>query len=217
MGQVVTSAAVAINRKLSTTNRKLSTASHKTQSTSSTIGDDDESSGFDRFNSEGFSCGYGSGLKGDIYDDEQDGGLMHFIRPPQLKPGANIGDDIHNEWKYLAVDAERAILTDTRKGRKAPDSGVAEKLGKDFDMAEFSSFVPRIILEGIVDKQITFSTEFDIHIDSFSAALAFVDASGFTALSAALDNQAGGSERLGECINNFFTPLIQIITFWGGE
>lgn len=45
----------------------------------------------------------------------------------------------------------------------------------------------------------------------------FCDASGFTALTEALDKQPNGAEKLGECINNFFAPLIQIVNFWGGD
>lgn len=33
----------------------------------------------------------------------------------------------------------------------------------------------------------------------------------------ALDKQPNGAEKLGECINNFFAPLIQIVNFWGGD
>lgn len=32
-----------------------------------------------------------------------------------------------------------------------------------------------------------------------------------------MDKQPNGAEKLGDCINNFFAPLIQIVNFWGGD
>eukprot|EP00923_Selenidium_pygospionis_P012137 GHVN01020641.1.p1 GENE.GHVN01020641.1~~GHVN01020641.1.p1 ORF type:complete len:2039 (+),score=278.32 GHVN01020641.1:106-6222(+) len=142
---------------------------------------------------------------------------LDFCRPPQLLPGHKPGAELLNDWRYLSVESERAILAYSIKGKKGPNRQVAEQLGNKFKMQEFSSFVPRIVLDAIVDKQITANERFDIIVDQFNGALAFVDASGFTALSAVLANQVGGGEKLGECINNFFTPLIEIISLWGGD
>ncbi|KAH0482454.1 MAG: uncharacterized protein KVP18_003834 [Porospora cf. gigantea A] len=86
-----------------------------------------------------------------------------------------------------------------------------------FDVQKFACFVPRTVLEAVAEKRIRQGDDFSIGIDKFSGTVVFVDASGFTALTEALDKHPNGAEKLGDCINNFFSPLIQIVNYWGGD
>ncbi|EZG70692.1 adenylate/guanylate cyclase [Gregarina niphandrodes] len=97
-------------------------------------------------------------------------------------------------------------------GRSAPVAVVEVS-----EIDRFSCFVPRAVLEGIVDEKIRLADDFDIVVDRCSGALVFCDASGFTAVTEAFNKQPNGAERLGNVINDFFTSLIQIINFWGGD
>eukprot|EP00923_Selenidium_pygospionis_P005600 GHVN01009476.1.p1 GENE.GHVN01009476.1~~GHVN01009476.1.p1 ORF type:complete len:2152 (-),score=368.99 GHVN01009476.1:289-6744(-) len=102
-------------------------------------------------------------------------------------------------------------------GRGGEGSAVAKHLGASFNIDAFSCFVPRTVLEAVADKRIGYREDFDIIIEDFNSAVVFCDASGFTALTVALDKKENGAEKLGECINKFFTPLIQIVQYWGGD
>ncbi|CDI73907.1 adenylate cyclase, putative [Eimeria praecox] len=62
-----------------------------------------------------------------------------------------------------------------------------------------------------------YSDDFDVQVETFTAAVVFCDASGFTALTEALDTQPNGAERLGGIINQFFDKIIRIVHFWGGD
>ncbi|OII72137.1 uncharacterized protein cubi_01470 [Cryptosporidium ubiquitum] len=137
-------------------------------------------------------------------------------RPPDLDIIASgERDRISDDWRWLALKSEKR-LNSMRKMNSSSEQ-LKQKLGSTFDINQFSCFVPRTVLEAIADKRISYADEFDVIIESFKGAVMFCDASGFTALTAALDKQLNGAERLGECINNFFTPLIQIIHYWGGD
>lgn len=119
--------------------------------------------------------------------------------------------------------------------RRVPVHHVADALGAKFDISQFACFVPRTVLEAIADCRIRYTDDFDIIIEQFDAAVVcflrivisvfalilaaqvFCDASGFTALTEALDKEPNGAEKLGDCINAFFGPLIQIVSYWGGD
>ncbi|KAH8739018.1 SgcA [Cryptosporidium ryanae] len=139
---------------------------------------------------------------------------------PQRPPDLNIissgeRDRISDDWRWLALKSEKRLNNLTKSSSSSEQ--LKQKLGNTFDINQFSCFVPRTVLEAIADKRIGYTDDFDVIIESFKGAVVFCDASGFTALTAALDKQVNGAERLGECINNFFTPLIQIIHYWGGD
>ncbi|KAH7647561.1 hypothetical protein FG379_000644 [Cryptosporidium bovis] len=137
-------------------------------------------------------------------------------RPPDLDIIASgERDRISDDWRWLAIKSERRLNNLTKSSSSSEQ--LKQKLGSTFDINQFSCFVPRTVLEAIADKRIGYADDFDVIIESFKGAVVFCDASGFTALTAALDKQVNGAERLGECINNFFTPLIQIIHYWGGD
>lgn len=137
-------------------------------------------------------------------------------RPPDLDIIASgERDRISDDWRWLALKSEKRL--NSMKKINSSSEQLKKKLGSTFDINQFSCFVPRTVLEAIADKRISYADEFDVIIESFKGAVMFCDASGFTALTAALDKQLNGAERLGECINNFFTPLIQIIHYWGGD
>lgn len=84
-------------------------------------------------------------------------------------------------------------------------------------MARFASFVPRAVLEGIADRKVRASNDFDIVLDRCQAAVVFCDASGFTAVTEALHKLPDGAEQLGNIINKFFKSLIEIVHYWGGD
>ncbi|KAF7459232.1 putative adenylate cyclase [Cryptosporidium felis] len=139
---------------------------------------------------------------------------------PQRPPDLDIitsgeRERVYDDWRWLALKSEKRL--NSMKGVKSSSEQLKQKLGSIFDINQFSCFVPRTVLEAIADKRIGYADDFDVIIESFKGAVMFCDASGFTALTAALDKQLNGAERLGECINNFFTPLIQIIHYWGGD
>ncbi|KAL3128595.1 hypothetical protein CHM_4g3100 [Cryptosporidium hominis] len=137
-------------------------------------------------------------------------------RPPDLDIIASgERDRISDDWRWLALKSEKRL--NNMKKMNSSSEQLKKKLGSTFDINQFSCFVPRTVLEAIADKRIGYADDFDVIIESFKGAIMFCDASGFTALTAALDKQLNGAERLGECINNFFTPLIQIIHYWGGD
>ncbi|KAJ1608969.1 hypothetical protein OIY81_2040 [Cryptosporidium canis] len=137
-------------------------------------------------------------------------------RPPDLDIIASgERDRISDDWRWLALKSEKRL--NSMKKMNSSSEQLKKKLGSTFDINQFSCFVPRTVLEAIADKRISYADDFDVIIESFKGAVMFCDASGFTALTAALDKQLNGAERLGECINNFFTPLIQIIHYWGGD
>ncbi|KAL7067248.1 hypothetical protein ACR3K2_23490 [Cryptosporidium serpentis] len=137
-------------------------------------------------------------------------------RPPDLDILASgERDRISEDWRWLALKSERRL--NCMKNLKSSSEQLKQRLGNTFDISQFTCFVPRTVLEAIADKRIGYTDDFDVIIESFKAAVMFCDASGFTALTTALDKQLNGAERLGDCINNFFTPLIQIIHYWGGD
>eukprot|EP01053_Blabericola_migrator_P010733 Blabericola_migrator_1__10732@NODE_613_length_7277_cov_58_358391_g446_i0_p1_GENE_NODE_613_length_7277_cov_58_358391_g446_i0NODE_613_length_7277_cov_58_358391_g446_i0_p1_ORF_typecomplete_len1379_score196_59Guanylate_cyc/PF00211_20/2_3e20Guanylate_cyc/PF00211_20/5_6e23_NODE_613_length_7277_cov_58_358391_g446_i01464138 len=139
------------------------------------------------------------------------------MRPPQLTSMSKIEDSLADNWMWLTYKSERGFQASITQKKVQPSRRVAEHLGKFFAMDKFSCFVPRAVLEAVVDEKIKYSDDFDIIVDRCLAAVVFCDASGFTAVTEALDKQENGAERLGNCINEFFRNLIQIINFWGGD
>eukprot|EP00923_Selenidium_pygospionis_P029662 GHVN01052839.1.p1 GENE.GHVN01052839.1~~GHVN01052839.1.p1 ORF type:complete len:185 (-),score=54.90 GHVN01052839.1:43-597(-) len=138
-------------------------------------------------------------------------------RAPQLNDeSSKIEDDMSQDWRWLSVRAERKMHAkieknrDVSAGTKSGGSGtggspsdtgssaVAKQLGASFNIDAFSCFVPRTVLEAVADKRIGYSEDFEIIIEEFNSAVVFCDASGFTALTVALDQKENGAEKLGE-------------------
>ncbi|PHJ17195.1 adenylate, partial [Cystoisospora suis] len=164
-------------------------------------------------------------------DDEGGGGLLSFKgsqsrtilapeRPPPIEEAletlANHGDAVSQDWRWLALRCEQRLnaVLQQRTGNKGK---LSDTLGTSFDIRQFACFMPRTVLEAIADRRIRYSDDFDIQIEQFTAAVVFCDASGFTALTEALDTKPNGAERLGNIINQFFDKIIKIVHYWGGD
>ncbi|CDJ34954.1 LOW QUALITY PROTEIN: adenylate cyclase, putative [Eimeria mitis] len=163
-------------------------------------------------------------------------------RPPPIEQSSETlmpqGDAVSQDWRWLALRCERRLNASMQQRSARPDK-IADTLGHSLDVKQFSCFVPRTVLEAIADKRIRYSDDFDVQVESFTAAVVFCDASGFTALTEALDTQPNGAERLGDerrlmlqheiicedgevlcilqIINKFFDKIIRIVHFWGGD
>ncbi|PFH35735.1 putative adenylate cyclase [Besnoitia besnoiti] len=141
-------------------------------------------------------------------------------RPPPIEEApetlANHGDAVSQDWRWLALRCEQR-LNAVLQQRTVKQPKVADTLGPSFDIRQFACFMPRTVLEAIADKRIRYSDDFDIQIEQFTAAVVFCDASGFTALTEALDSKPNGAERLGNIINHFFDKIIKIVHYWGGD
>ncbi|CDJ50308.1 hypothetical protein, conserved [Eimeria brunetti] len=141
-------------------------------------------------------------------------------RPPAIEESAEAllpqGDAVLQDWRWLALRCERRLNASLQQ-RSAKHDKIADTLGHSLDVKQFSCFVPRTVLEAIADKRIRYSDDFEVQVEAFTAAVVFCDASGFTALTEALDTQPNGAERLGGIINQFFDKIIRIVHFWGGD
>ncbi|KAF8821133.1 putative adenylate cyclase [Cardiosporidium cionae] len=124
-------------------------------------------------------------------------------------------EDETQEWRWLSLRYERRIneLTQNAQMRKKK----IDEINPNLDLSQFTCYVPRTILEAIEDGRIHSTENFDVIIEEFTAAVAFCDASGFTALTEALGKETNGAELLGVCVNSFFDPLIRILRRWGGD
>ncbi|KAL8273282.1 hypothetical protein Esti_002783 [Eimeria stiedai] len=141
-------------------------------------------------------------------------------RPPPIEKSTESlvinGDAVSQDWRWLALRSERR-LNASMQLRTMKQPKLADTLGHSLDVRQFSCFVPRTVVEAIADKRIRYSDDFDVQVEKFTAAVVFCDASGFTALTEALDTQPNGAERLGGIINQFFDRIIRIVHFWGGD
>ncbi|XP_026192791.1 uncharacterized protein LOC34622195 [Cyclospora cayetanensis] len=141
-------------------------------------------------------------------------------RPPPIGEASDSivpqGDSVSQDWRWLALRCERRLNASMQQ-RSAKQAKIADTLGHSLDVKQFSCFVPRTVLEAIADRRIRYSDDFEVQVERFTAAVVFCDASGFTALTEALDTQPNGAERLGGIINQFFDKIIRIVHFWGGD
>jgi class 3 adenylate cyclase len=78
------------------------------------------------------------------------------------------------------------------------------------------SFVPRVIRRGLNTRTVMDSTE-SIVAYRGQGAVVFCDASGFTKLTESFAQRANGAELLSSVMNQFFTPLIDIIEAYRGD
>eukprot|EP01054_Gregarina_sp_Poly1_P002146 Gregarina_sp_Poly_1__2145@NODE_156_length_12377_cov_161_699350_g138_i0_p6_GENE_NODE_156_length_12377_cov_161_699350_g138_i0NODE_156_length_12377_cov_161_699350_g138_i0_p6_ORF_typecomplete_len167_score25_35_NODE_156_length_12377_cov_161_699350_g138_i031423642 len=124
----------------------------------------------------------------------RDGRPLFPVRPPQLNSTSRIEDSLADNWMWLTYKSERGFQASITQKKAQPSRRVAEHLGKSFAMDKFSCFVPRAVLEAVVDEKIKYSDDFDIIVDRCLAAVVFCDASGFTAVTEALDKQENGAE-----------------------
>ncbi|KAL8452190.1 hypothetical protein Emed_001497 [Eimeria media] len=153
---------------------------------------------------------------GGLHEALQSGNTLRPPRAPERPPpieesGDSLeasGDAVSQDWRWLALRSERR-LNASMQLRTMKQPKLADTLGHSLDVKQFSCFVPRTVLEAIADKRIRYSDDFDVQV--------FCDASGFTALTEALDTQPNGAERLGGIINQFFDKIIHIVHFWGGD
>lgn len=85
--------------------------------------------------------------------------------------------DIHTsmqDWEWLTLQSERAFEAKQKKRKNhghLPSKRVAENLKEYFPMDKFSCFVPRAVLEAIVDDKIKYSDDYDIIVDRCYAAV----------------------------------------------
>ena len=82
--------------------------------------------------------------------------------------------------------------------------------------AQSISFVPRIIQRGILHGEVSESTTSVVAYRGYGAVV-FCDASGFTKLTESLAQKPNGAELLSSVMNQFFTPLIEIINSYRGD
>ncbi|KAL8431561.1 hypothetical protein Efla_000607 [Eimeria flavescens] len=161
---------------------------------------------------------------GGLHEALHSGNALRPPRAPERPPAidessdslATSGDAVSQDWRWLALRCERR-LNASMQLRSLKQPKLADTLGHSLDVKQFSCFVPRTVLEAIADKRIRYSDDFDVQVEKFTAAVVFCDASGFTALTEALDTQPNGAERLGGIINQFFDKIIRIVHFWGGD
>lgn len=144
------------------------------------------------------------------------------------RPSGVHRDGMHDvlDWRFFIFSAEREVLEYSRSAARE-----AEQARKDVGVASphLCSFIPQTIMKLIGSgaiKRGDYSRvvyEDPIHstynplVESFDAAVVFMDASGFTALTEKLAQQPNGAEQIGACLNGFFTPLIKIVQRFGGD
>jgi len=78
------------------------------------------------------------------------------------------------------------------------------------------SFVPWIIQKGIKMETVTNSTD-TVVVYRGQGAVVFCDASGFTRLTETLAQKPNGAELLSQVLNQFYTPLVEIISHYRGD
>jgi class 3 adenylate cyclase len=83
-------------------------------------------------------------------------------------------------------------------------------------LAQSVSFVPNIIRTGIKEGFVSDSTS-NVVVFRGQGAVVFCDASGFTKLTEYLAQKPNGAELLSRVMNEFFTPLIDIIGAYRGD
>jgi len=76
------------------------------------------------------------------------------------------------------------------------------------------AFVPWVLQQAYFDGHLV---EKNTVVHRGKGAVAFVDAVGFTELTAKLTSQSNGAEQLSACLGNFFTPLIGLINDYHGD
>jgi class 3 adenylate cyclase len=89
----------------------------------------------------------------------------------------------------------------------------------DRDLRTFGqsiSFVPRILRRGFITGKVSESTHSVVAYRG-DGAVVFCDASGFTKLTESLAQKPNGAELLSSVLNQFFTPLIEIIQAYRGD
>ena len=83
-------------------------------------------------------------------------------------------------------------------------------------LAQSTSFVPWVIQRGIKIGTVSESTD-SVVVYRGDGAVVFCDASGFTKLTEYLAQKSNGAELLSTVLNQFFTPLIEIISAYRGD
>ncbi|CAD7937076.1 unnamed protein product [Amoebophrya sp. A25] len=124
-----------------------------------------------------------------------------------------------DNWKWYIFTAERRV--DATKIPKIEIPNTASMR----DIFKFTSFLPHAILDAINEGRIV-NNQIDMTpgkpmmnpvVNTRSACLVFIDASGFTAMTEKLAKQTRGAEELGGFLNTFFGKLIDIVDGWGGD
>ena len=132
----------------------------------------------------------------------------------------NRGVYIPELWKRFAFRLKKAKLTvddSTRKPGIPSSEAVQWFIERDQrTFAQSVSFVPWMIQKGILTGSVSESTD-SVVVFRGDGAVVFCDASGFTKLTEYLAEKPNGAELLSHVLNRFFTPLIEIISAYGGD
>eukprot|EP00929_Paragymnodinium_shiwhaense_P049582 TRINITY_DN25001_c0_g1_i2.p1 TRINITY_DN25001_c0_g1~~TRINITY_DN25001_c0_g1_i2.p1 ORF type:complete len:5372 (+),score=1274.22 TRINITY_DN25001_c0_g1_i2:529-16116(+) len=126
------------------------------------------------------------------------------------------------DWRFFVLTKEQEVFDKSRKIRPTTRTSSGSR--------HFNAFLPDVIRDAIVKGEInrddtakaavedgTPAAAYSPTVASFSAAVVFADASGFTNLTETLARQPHGAELIGACINSFFGPLIEIVVSFGGD
>jgi len=124
-------------------------------------------------------------------------------------------------WRFYVVHKEKEIFDKAKKLVGTPS--------QQKPLGSYLAFLPNVMKDAIVfgdiiqhdAKKAVASGEkqaaYNPVISCFDAVVAFVDASGFTALTEKLAQTPHGGELIGACLNDFFGPLIEIVIARGGD
>jgi len=130
------------------------------------------------------------------------------------------------DWRFFILNKEKDIFSLTRKlwsCRPLKGQGVVSSA------AHLDAFVPDVIREAVATGRISAEDQQEVVsaapaassyrpiISKFDAAVVFLDASGFTALTEALARRTRGAEEIGAHLNGFFAPLIEIVRRLRGD
>eukprot|EP00929_Paragymnodinium_shiwhaense_P086411 TRINITY_DN4692_c0_g1_i3.p1 TRINITY_DN4692_c0_g1~~TRINITY_DN4692_c0_g1_i3.p1 ORF type:complete len:1802 (-),score=346.75 TRINITY_DN4692_c0_g1_i3:263-5668(-) len=145
---------------------------------------------------------------------------------PSLAPQADENSDLYDllNWRFFIFNKERELIEKTKHLVRHVATQEQKTSG-----SRLKAYLPRVILEAIQEGRVRMANSqeilhsssmactYDPVIADFDAAVVFADASGFTALTERLAQQPHGAEEIGECLNGFFGPLIEIVTSFGGD
>mmetsp|Transcript_43719 Transcript_43719/g.103237 ORF Transcript_43719/g.103237 Transcript_43719/m.103237 type:complete len:1247 (-) Transcript_43719:28-3768(-) len=178
------------------------------------------------------------------YAQELDGVRMVSVAPSTPATPGVLDEDSDNEdegeihrmlnWRFFLIQKEREVAEYSarmlneramkwRLEGLVPPSAMGRRIG---------SFVPDIIKEAIQKGSISLAdsehatsmlvggakaTVYNPLISTLTGAVVFADASGFTALTERLAKHQKGGEKIGQSLNDFFGPIINIINSYQGD
>eukprot|EP00398_MALV-I-01_sp_L67-1_P000792 gene792-904_t len=118
------------------------------------------------------------------------------------------------DWRHPARILERRLVDKNLSANTTAPQDV--RTNNEIILKRFASFLP-IDLLYILNRGEIKNHFAGLLLDTFEAAVVFVDASGFTKCTEELSTKANGADLLSKEINNFFHPILRCARQWGGD